>query len=82
MLHIGICDDEQSICNAIEKTLRVISSNLLVEIDIEVFASGAELYGYLENGANLDMLFLDIMMDVSMVFKSERRYAINCIMNR
>lgn len=62
MLRIGICDDEQIICTMIEKALGVISSNMLVEVDIEMFSSGEELFSYLDNGANLDMIFLDIMM--------------------
>lgn len=62
MLRIGICDDEQIICTMIEEALSVISSNMFVEVDIEVFSSGNELLSYLDMCADIDMLFLDIMM--------------------
>ena len=53
MVKIAICDDEQAICSQIEKILLDYSKRTCLEIDIEVFYSGEELYRYIELGMDL-----------------------------
>ena len=64
MVKIAICDDEQAICSQIEKILLDYSKRTCLEIDIEVFYSGEELYRYIELGHVFDLIYLDIEMEL------------------
>lgn len=58
-LMIGICDDEQIICNQLENIVRSCIQKLNFEADIILFNSGNEL---IEKVPELDIVFLDINM--------------------
>ena len=59
MVKIGICDDEQSILTMLKSLVEECLRELEEEVEIQVFDSGEKL---LEEGKDLDALFLDIEM--------------------
>lgn len=60
MYIIGICDDGENVCIAIEKMLLQYAKERNIRIDTNVWYSGEGLRDYLEAGNHLDILFLDI----------------------
>lgn len=60
MYMIGICDDGENICIAIEKMLLQYAKKWNIQVDTNVWYSGEGLRDYLEAGNHLDILFLDI----------------------
>ena len=60
MQFIAICDDEKNICANLEASLIDILRKLSIEHEIDVFATGAELYKKIKQGYQCDLLFLDI----------------------
>lgn len=60
MYSIGICDDGENICAAIENMLLQYAKEKNIQIDINVWYTGEGLKKYLETGGQLDILFLDI----------------------
>lgn len=60
MFRIAICDDEPAICSQIENIIINYSAENKAKIEVQVFYSGEELYEFLEEGQQFDMLFLDI----------------------
>jgi len=60
MLHIAICDDEETICLQVENILKKVSQALLEQVKIEVFFTGEELCHFLSEEVYFDMIFLDI----------------------
>lgn len=62
MFRIAICDDEYTINSWIEKILLKYAKLNFLEIDIEVFSSGEEIYKYIEEEHGFDLIYLDIEM--------------------
>lgn len=62
MFRIGICDDEYMISSQVEKVLLKYAKLNFLEIDIEVFSSGEEMYRYIEEEHGFDLIYLDIEM--------------------
>lgn len=60
MFRIAICDDEITICSAIEQVILDYSKTCLETIDVEVFTSGEELCRFMEEEEDFDLIFLDI----------------------
>lgn len=60
MYIVGICDDEKSTCRELEKIIYVLSHKLKTPVTIMTWNSGNRLLSDLEEGINLDILFLDI----------------------
>lgn len=60
MYTIGICDDGENVCIAIEKMLLQYAKERNIRVDTNVWYSGEGLWDYLEAGNHLDILFLDI----------------------
>ncbi len=60
MLHIAVCDDDNTICVQIENTLLSLSKVLPEKIEVDVFDSGEALYQFLKSGTYFDLIFLDI----------------------
>lgn len=60
MYRIAICDDEIAICSQLEKILLDYRDSTFEEFAIDVYYSGEELFKFLSNGADYDILFLDI----------------------
>lgn len=63
MLSIAICDDEIMFATQIESLLLEISKKLLIEVSIEVYSDGAELWSDFLSGKKYDLIYLDIEMD-------------------
>lgn len=60
MYHIGICDDGENICVAIENMLLQCAKEKNIKVDTYVWYTGEGLKDYLAEGNYLDILFLDI----------------------
>ncbi len=60
MYYIGICDDGKNTCALIEEMVLLYVKKSKLRMDIQVWYTGEELCGYLEQGGCLDILFLDI----------------------
>ena len=60
MYHIGICDDGENICAAIENMLLQCAKEKNIKVDTYVWYTGDGLKDYLAEGNYLDILFLDI----------------------
>ena len=63
MFKVAVCDDEQRICEIIESIILEFKRKSYLEIDIEVFYSGEDLYKYIKNEHGFDLIFLDIEMN-------------------
>lgn len=60
MYRIAIVDDEQVICSQLEKIILEYQKQLTIKMEISVFLSGEELCAALDDGMEIDLLFLDI----------------------
>lgn len=60
MYRVGICDDDKILCALLEEQLHVLSAELSIRLEIEVWYSGEGLENDLKKGMGLDILFLDI----------------------
>ena len=66
MYNIGICDDGKNICAALEQMVLQYAKKNRRNMEIQVWYTGEDLCRYLEQGGNLDILFLDIeLMELS-----------------
>lgn len=63
MFRIAICDDEPVICSQIEKIILNYGGKASLDIDVEVYSSGEELYQYLKESTYYDLIFLDIELN-------------------
>ena len=62
LLRIGICDDNLIFASKIETLLMSISKKRLIDMYIEVYSDGCELWRDISEGAIFDILYLDIEM--------------------
>lgn len=62
MINIGICDDDLIFASKIETMLIKISESQLIEMNIEVYSDGCELWSDIQNRNTFDLLYLDIEM--------------------
>lgn len=62
MYNIGICDDGKNICASIEKMISVCADKKNMEVEVNVWYAGEQLCEFLEQGGQLDILFLDIQL--------------------
>lgn len=60
MYRIGICDDDQNICEELGGMIGKIMKEFQEEFVREAWHCGEELYAYLNAGKGCDLLFLDI----------------------
>ena len=60
MYRIGICDDDKELCSGLEEQIYHIAEELSVKAEVEVWYSGEGILNDLENGTQLDLIFLDI----------------------
>ncbi len=58
--NIYICDDEPQTCSQIEEILHTYSISNGIGIDTEVFITGEELFSYVRDHKDVDLVFLDI----------------------
>lgn len=62
MLNIGICDDNNTICDNLENTIIDYLKDKDFSFNIEVFYSGEDLIKSINGGDKYDILFLDIQL--------------------
>lgn len=62
MVNIAICDDDLVFATKIESILFNISKNQLIDMSVEVYSDGIELWEDIKNGHNFEILYLDIEM--------------------
>lgn len=62
MLKIAICDDEQIVCADIEKYILDFKKESGLDLEVEVFNSGIDLFKFIKNENTFDLIFLDIEM--------------------
>lgn len=60
MIRIAICDDEESVCSALENDINRACAEIRIESEIDIFSSGAILKSHLKNGSVYNIFFLDI----------------------
>ncbi len=60
MYRIGICDDDKELCSGLEEQIYRIAKELSVKAEVEVWYSGEGILKDMENGTQLDLIFLDI----------------------
>lgn len=60
MYRIGICDDDKELCAGLEEQIYQIAKELPMKADVEVWYSGESIVNDLQNGIQLDLIFLDI----------------------
>ena len=59
-LFVAICDDEKRVGTELESALFKILGNLNIKCEVDVYLTGEELCAKLEDGAQYDLIFLDI----------------------
>ena len=60
MLNIGICDDGREVCAVMEEQILRYAKERGIAVETKVWYTGEGLCGYVKQGGNLDILFLDI----------------------
>lgn len=60
MYRVGVCDDGMNICSVIEEAILKYSQRNNIRLDVETWNTGEGLQQYLQEGNDLDILFLDI----------------------
>lgn len=60
MFYIGICDDEKLTCEDLEEKVQKFGDKIQMKMNVRIWHSGEELCDALEEGLELDLLFLDI----------------------
>lgn len=63
LLNIAICDDDLIFASKIETMLLEISKKRLLEMHIEVYFDGSELWNDISRGDTYELLYLDIEME-------------------
>lgn len=62
MINIAVCDDDLIFASKIETILYEISRKKLIDMDVEVFSDGSELWKYISSGKSFELIYLDIEM--------------------
>ena len=60
MYRIGICDDDKELCSRLEEQIYQNTKELSVKAEVEVWYSGESILHDMQNGLQLDLIFLDI----------------------
>lgn len=63
MLRIAVCDDDDTVCSAIECYIRDSCNALSSESETDIFTSGNGIIRHLGSGERYDIIFLDIELD-------------------
>jgi len=59
-LSVAICDEENSICSELKKTLETILDKFETEHKIDIYCTSDDLWDKIESGKHYDLVFLDI----------------------
>lgn len=62
MVRIAICDDDLIITFKIENMLLEIAKNQGLDVEVEVYLDGSELWNDISAGKTYELLYLDIKM--------------------
>ncbi len=62
MINIAVCDDDLIYASGIETLLVNISKSRKLDLNIEVYSDGSELWNAICNGEKFDIIYLDIEM--------------------
>lgn len=62
LINIAVCDDDLIFASKIETILYVISKQRLIDVEVEVFSDGSELWKSICAGRTFELLYLDIEM--------------------
>lgn len=65
MLRIAICDDNNSICSAIEQVILDYQKKFSVKLDVSVFYTGEDLLNHIIFEHRFDLIFLDIELGIT-----------------
>ena len=60
MIRIAVVDDEERVCEQIERLLQECSNAVHVEFKVDIFYSGERLISELKDNQKYDLIFLDI----------------------
>lgn len=60
MFYVGICDDEKYTCEDLKERIYTFGEKRKIDFDVHIWHQGEELYLFLHQDKNLDILFLDI----------------------
>lgn len=60
MLRIAVCDDEESVCSALENYINISCKTIHINSETDLYTSGAALKKRLQNGDMYNIFFLDI----------------------
>lgn len=63
MLRIAVCDDEDTVCSAIERYIQDACTALSIESEIDIFTTGTGFTRYLGTNERYNIIFLDIELD-------------------
>ena len=62
MINIAVCDDDLVFASKVETILYDIAKQKLIDIVVEVFSDGSELWKHISSGETFELLYLDIEM--------------------
>lgn len=62
MINIAVCDDDLVFASKVETILYDIAKQKLIDIAVEVFSDGSELWKHISSGETFELLYLDIEM--------------------
>lgn len=62
LLNIAICDDDLVFASGVETLLLKVSNEKFIDMNIEVYADGSELWSDILSGEKFDIIYLDIEM--------------------
>ena len=65
VLNIAVCDDSIQVCSEVESIVLEYGKEKAIDIKTEVFYGAESLYKELEKGYEIDLLFLDILINDS-----------------
>ncbi len=60
MLRIAVCDDEETVCSTLENYISKSCTDIHIDLEIDLFSSGAILKRHLKDGNMYNIFFLDI----------------------
>ena len=64
MIEIAICDDEIEMASAVEDLVVALSSEQMLDINIDIFYDGSTLLQHIKEGNHYDLIYLDIEMKI------------------
>lgn len=60
MLRLAVCDDEEYICNKLEKYIYQYCESKIIKAEVDIFYNGESFINFLNNDNDYHIIFLDI----------------------